>query len=146
MDFLMIFLAIGFLETIWMWSASRKKSPTVIYPVWYRPLRFLLMAIIFLPCLLIAFDLFPSEESLRMAVAVELAALVLLFMLGRVKGKRVETRPETEEEKMQGGKRSARRQEASGSLPLPHRLPQSISFISDKSMVQSIFHYWFHPS
>jgi glucan phosphoethanolaminetransferase (alkaline phosphatase superfamily) len=97
MDFLMIFLAIGFLETIWMWSASRKKSPTVIYPVWYRPLRFLLMAIIFLPCLLIAFDLFPSEESLRMAVAVELAALVLLFMLGRVKGKRVETRPETEE-------------------------------------------------
>ena len=96
MDFLMIFLAIGFLETIWMWSASRKKSPTVIYPVWYRPLRFLLMAIIFL---LIAFDLFPSEESLRMAVAVELAALVLLFMLGRVKGKRVETRPETEEEK-----------------------------------------------
>lgn len=96
---LMIFLAIGFLETIWMWSASRKKSPTVIYPVWYRPLRFLLMAIIFLPCLLIAFDLFPSEESLRMAVAVELAALVLLFMLGRVKGKRVETRPETEEEK-----------------------------------------------
>ena len=42
---------------------------------------------------------FPSEESLRMAVAVELAALVLLFMLGRVKGKRVETRPETEEEK-----------------------------------------------
>ena len=87
MDFLMIFLAIGFLETIWMWSASRKKSPTVIYPVWYRPLRFLLMAIIFLPCLLIAFDLFPSEESLRMAVAVELAALVLLFMLGRVKGK-----------------------------------------------------------
>lgn len=99
MDFLMVFLAIGFLETIWMWSASRKKSPTVIYPVWYRPLRFLLMAIIFLPCLLIAFDLFPSEESLRMAVAVELAALVLLFMLGRVKGKRVETRPETEEEK-----------------------------------------------
>ena len=71
------------------------------------------MAIIFLPCLLIAFDLFPSEESLRMAVAVELAALVLLFMLGRVKGKRVETRPETEEEKNARGK--AQRSQA-GSL------------------------------
>ena len=80
-----------------------------------------------------------------MAVAVELAALVLLFMLGRVKGKRVETRPETEEEK--NARWKAQRSQA-GSLwliTLPHRLPQSISFISDKSMVQSIFHYWFHP-
>ncbi len=103
------------------------------------------MAIIFLPCLLIAFDLFPSEESLRMAVAVELAALVLLFMLGRVKGREWKQDLKRKKKKMQGGKRSARRQEASGSLPLPHRLPQSISFISDKLMVQSIFHYWFHP-
>ena len=66
MDFLMIFLAIGFLETIWMWSASRKKSPTVIYPFWYRPLRFLLMAIIFLPaCERCAFHLafFSSSVS-----------------------------------------------------------------------------------
>ena len=48
-EFNFIFLALGFLMTIWSWMSVKKKAPERRYPLWYRGLQLFCMAVILAP-------------------------------------------------------------------------------------------------
>lgn len=52
-EFNFIFLALGFLMTIWSWMSVKKKAPERRYPLWYRGLQLFCMAVILAPCILV---------------------------------------------------------------------------------------------
>lgn len=81
-EFNFIFLALGFLMTIWSWMAVKRKTPERVYPLWYKGLQFLCMAVILVPCILVTVS-DSSEEVLSFSLYAQAAAFaVLLFLDG----------------------------------------------------------------
>lgn len=81
-EFIYIFLAIGFLMTIWSWMGVKKKGPERRYPFWYRGLQLVCMAMILLPCLLVSVSSV-SDSMLSFLLYGQIAAFgVLLFLDG----------------------------------------------------------------
>lgn len=81
-EFNFIFLALGFLMTIWSWMAVKRKAPERKYPLWYKGLQFFCMAVILVPCILVTVS-DSSEEVLSFSLYAQAAAFaVLLFQDG----------------------------------------------------------------
>lgn len=81
-EFNFIFLALGFLMTIWSWMAVKRKAPERKYPLWYKGLQFFCMAVILVPCILVTVS-DSSEEVLSFSLYAQAAAFaVLLFLDG----------------------------------------------------------------
>lgn len=90
-EFNFIFLALGLLMTLWSWMAVKKKAPERKYPLWYKGLQFLCMAVILVPCILVTVSDGP-DEFLPFSIYAQAAAFAVLLFLDGAKarfGKRV---------------------------------------------------------
>ncbi|WP_297021126.1 hypothetical protein [uncultured Dialister sp.] len=87
-EFNFLFLALGLLMTLWGWKASGKGAGSVSYPLWYRILRLLCLAVIFLPCLLLTIMNPVPEDLLQKMVYGEIAALLALVLVPAKSGKK----------------------------------------------------------
>lgn len=87
-EFNFLFLALGLLMTLWSWKASGKGAGSVSYPFWYRILRLLCLAVIFLPCLLLTIMNPVPEDLLQKMVYGEIAALLALVLVPAKSGKK----------------------------------------------------------
>lgn len=106
-EFNFLFLALGLLMTLWSWKAAGRGDRTRSYPLWYRALRLLCLAVIFLPCILLTIMDPVPEELLQKAVYGEIAALLLMVLVPAKAGKKspLHTLPE---EEIKAGKKTER--------------------------------------
>ena len=81
-EFNFIFLALGFLMTIWSWMAVKKKAPERHYPLWYRGLQLFCMAVILAPCILITVSEGENQNLSLFLYAQAAAFAILLFLDG----------------------------------------------------------------
>lgn len=85
-EFNFIFLALGFLMTIWSWMAVKKKGPERRYPLWYRCLQLFCMAVILAPCILITVSE-GENQNLSLSLYTQAAAFAILLFLDGAKSR-----------------------------------------------------------
>lgn len=85
-EFNFIFLAIGFLMTLWSWMAVKRKAPERQYPLWYKGLQLFCMAVILVPCILVTVS-DSSDEVLSVSLYAQAAAFVILLFLDGTKSR-----------------------------------------------------------
>lgn len=80
-EFNFIFLALGFLMTIWSWMSVKKKAPERRYPLWYRGLQLFCMAVILAPCILVTVSEGENQNLSLFLYAQAAAFAILLFWM-----------------------------------------------------------------